>query len=56
MKVPQIAFNKDAILSFLLNHVEKVGGVVIGLAACGLAWGGVASLRNMRPSEQQQPQ
>jgi hypothetical protein len=56
MKPPRIAFDKDALLSFLLQHGEKVVAAVVGLAACGLAWGGVGALRNMRPTAEQQPQ
>lgn len=56
MKAPKIAFNKDAVLSFLLLHSEKVVAAMVGLAACGLAWGGVGALRNMRPKPEQQPQ
>ena len=55
MKAPKIAFNKDAALSFLLLHGEKVVAVMVGLAACGLAWGGVSALRTMRPTEEQKP-
>ncbi|MFM8803864.1 MAG: hypothetical protein ACKOK8_08145, partial [Planctomycetia bacterium] len=56
MKAPRVAFNKDAVLSFLLSHGEKVVAAIIGLAACGLAWGGVSALRGMRPSQEQQPE
>ena len=56
MKAPKVAFNKDAILSFLLRHGEKVVAGMVGVAACALAWGGVAALRNLRPTPDQQPQ
>lgn len=56
MKAPRIAFNKDALLTFLLVHGEKVIAVMVGLAACALAWGGVSALRNMRPTSEQQPE
>jgi hypothetical protein len=56
MKAPRIAFNKDALLTFLLGHGEKLIAVMFGLAACALAWGGVSALRNMRPTSEQQPE
>lgn len=56
MKAPRIALNKDAVLSFLLQHGEKLVAAMVGLAACMLAWGGVGALRNMRPTVEQQPQ
>lgn len=56
MKAPRIAFDKNALLSFLLGHGEKVVAALVGLAACMLAWGGVAAIRNMRPTAVQQPQ
>ena len=56
MKAPRIAFNKDALLTFLLVHGEKLIAVMVGLAACALAWGGVSALRNMRPTSEQQPE
>ena len=56
MKAPRISFSKDAVLSFLLLHGEKVVAAMVGLAACGLAWGGVSALRTMRPTKEQQPQ
>ena len=56
MKAPRIAFNKDALLTFLLVHGEKLIAVMVGLAACALAWGGMSALRNMRPTSEQQPE
>jgi hypothetical protein len=56
MKTPRIAFNKDALLSFLLSHGEKIIAAMVGLLACGLAWGGLSAMRTMRPSQEQQPQ
>ena len=56
MKVPRIAFSKDALLSFLLLHGEKVVAAMVGLAACALAWGGIGALRTMRPKPEQLPQ
>jgi len=56
MKAPRIAFSKDAVLSFLLLHGEKVVATMVGLAACALAWGGIGALRTMRPKPEQLPQ
>ena len=56
MKAPRIAFNKDALLTFLLGHGEKLVAVMVGLVACALVWGGVSALRNMRPTPEQQPE
>ena len=55
MRAPRIAFNKDALLTFLLDHGEKVVAVMVGLAACALAWGGVSAYRTMQPTSEQQP-
>lgn len=56
MKAPKIAFNKDAILSFLLLHGEKVVAAVVGVAALALAWSGLGAMRSLRPTAEQQPQ
>lgn len=56
MKAPRVAFNKDALLTFVFLHGEKVIAAVVALAACALVWGGMSALRNMRPTEEQQPQ
>lgn len=56
MKAPRIAFNKDALLTFLLQHGEKIIATVVGLAACALALSGVSALRSMRPTVKQQPE
>ena len=56
MKAPRVAFNKDALLAFVLNHGEKVIAGIVGLAACALAWGGMTAVRTMRPTAEQQPQ
>lgn len=45
MKRPSMKFDKDAIVAFLLNHCEKLVVGAVALAALGLAWGGVNSLR-----------
>jgi len=55
MKAPRIAFNKDALLTFLLGHGEKLVAAMVGLAACALVWGGVSAYRNMQPTKEQQP-
>ena len=55
MKAPRIAFSKDAVLSFLLLHGEKVVAAMVGLAACGLAWGGIGVFRTMGPKPEQLP-
>ena len=56
MKAPRIAFDKDAILSFLLSHGEKVIAALVGIAALALAWGGLGAMRSLRPTAEQQPQ
>lgn len=56
MKKPSISFNKDAVVTFAVRHVEKVMGAVFGLLACGLIWGGFEALRTMRPTTEQLPQ
>jgi len=56
VKAPRIAFNKDALLTFLLQHGEKMIAAVVGLAACALALNGVSALRSMRPTAEQQPE
>jgi hypothetical protein len=56
MKLAKPALNKDALLRFFVEHGEKVGVGLIGLMSLALAWGGISSLRAMRPSEEQQPQ
>jgi len=56
MKMPKFAVNKAAILSFFLSHGEKIIAAMIGLAACGLVWGGIGTIRNLRPSSKQEPQ
>ncbi|MFM8735898.1 MAG: hypothetical protein ACKOC8_11970 [Pirellulales bacterium] len=45
MKRPGISFDKDAILAFLLAHVEKFVVAIVALGALGLAWGGLDALR-----------
>jgi hypothetical protein len=56
MKAPRVAFNKDALATFVLRHGEKVLAAIVGLAGCALVWGGISALRNMRPTSEQQPQ
>lgn len=45
MKLPGMRFSKDALVGFLLHHVEKVVVGVIGLLALLLAWNGISALR-----------
>jgi hypothetical protein len=56
MKRPSISFNQEAIVDFLLRHGEKFGVAVIGLAALGLAWGGIEAVRSKSASTQQRPE
>ena len=56
MKLAKPSFNKDSIVRFLVQHGEKLGVGLVGLVALALAWGGISSLRSMRPTEEQQPQ
>jgi hypothetical protein len=56
MKLAKPAFNKDALLRFFVEHGEKLGVGLVGLVSLALAWGGISSLRAMRPSEEQQPE
>ena len=55
MKRPSISFNQEAIVDFLLRHGEKFLVAVIGLAALGLAWGGIDAVRSKSASTQQRP-
>ncbi len=45
MKRPSVNLNKEAILDFLLRHVEKIAVAAIALLACGMAWGGIDAIR-----------
>jgi len=45
MKRPSVSLNKEAILDFLLRHVEKIAVAAIALLACGMAWGGIDAIR-----------
>lgn len=56
MKMPKVAFNKAALLTFLLRHGEKVVAAMVGLMACGLVWGGIGAINDLRPSAKQEPQ
>lgn len=56
MKRPSISLNQEAIVDFLLRHGEKFGVAVIGLAALGLAWGGIEAVRSKSASAQQRPE
>ena len=56
MKMPKLAINKASLLNFLLRHGEKIIAALVGLVACSLVWGGVGSIRTLRPSAKQEPQ
>ena len=56
MKRPSISFDKEAIVDFLLRHAEKFLLAIIGLAAVGLAWGGVDAVRSKSVAAQQRPE
>ena len=56
MKMPKVSFNKAALLAFLVRHGEKLVAAVLGLVACSLVWGGIGSIRSLRPSAKQEPQ
>lgn len=53
MKRPSISFNKDAVLDFLLRHVEKFVATAVGLAALWFAWSGLNAWRfeSVRPDQ-----
>lgn len=55
MKRPNISFDKEAILQFLLDHGEKIGVAIVGALACGLVWGGVSAARTQSAGRHQQP-
>jgi hypothetical protein len=56
MKMPKVALNKAALLTFLLRHGEKIVAAMIGLVACSLVWGGIGAIRTLRPAAKQEPQ
>jgi hypothetical protein len=56
MKLPGVTFSKDALVAFLLNHVEKIVVAVIGLLALLLAWNGISALRLKSAAADRQPQ
>jgi hypothetical protein len=56
MKIAKPSFSKDAVLRFLVGHGEKLGVGFVALVSLALAWGGLSSLRAMRPTEEQEPQ
>lgn len=56
MKRPNISFNKDAILDFLLAHGEKFVVAIVALGALGLAWGGIDALRVKAVKSDQTPE
>lgn len=55
MKRPSISLNKEAILDFLLRHVEKFVVALITVLACGMVWGGISAVRTMPASPGQLP-
>jgi len=55
MKRPSIRLDKEAIVDYLLRHGEKLLVAVIGLAALGLAWGGLDALRSQSAPAAQSP-
>lgn len=55
MKRPSISFNKEAILDFLLRHVEKIVVALVGVLACGMVWGGIDAVRTKPPGKDQLP-
>lgn len=56
MKRPNLKFDKDAILGFLLNHCEKFVVGLVGLIGLGLAWNGVNALRLKSVRSEQTPE
>ena len=56
MKMPGITFDKEAVGGFLLRHGEKFVVVAVGLAAVGLAWGGIQTVQTKSASAQQRPE
>lgn len=55
MKRPSISLNKEAILDFLLRHVEKFVAALIAVLACGMVWGGISAVRTMPAGPGQLP-
>jgi hypothetical protein len=55
MKRPSISLNKEAILDFLLRHVEKFVVALIAVFACGMVWGGISAVRTMPAGPGQLP-
>lgn len=55
MKRPSINVNKEAIIDFLLRHVEKFVVALIALLACGMVWGGIGAVRTMPAGPAQLP-
>lgn len=55
MKRPSISLDKEAVLNFLLMHGEKFVVALVALAALGLTWGGIDSVRSKTIRENEQP-
>lgn len=55
MKRPNISFDKDAIVDFLVRHGEKILAAFFALFACSLAWGGISAARLRPPGKDKQP-
>ena len=55
MKRPSIRLDKESVLNFLLRHGEKFAVTLVALAALGLAWGGIDSVRSKSIRESERP-
>lgn len=54
MKKPNLS--KDAVIDFLLRHVEKIVVAIIAVLAMGLAWGGIDALRSQTVKPDKRPE
>ena len=55
MKLPGIRFDKEATVSFLINHGEKIIGGIVGVLALWLVYGGIDAIRGQSVVKEQQP-
>ncbi|RLT04163.1 MAG: hypothetical protein DWI23_04740, partial [Planctomycetota bacterium] len=55
MKLPGIRFDKEATVSFLINHGEKIIGGIVGVLALWLVYGGIDAIRSQSVVKEQQP-